>query len=141
MQLAALIPVVALLATTPLTSAARHGQGHRRHLEHIKHVGRDDSAELHARAVDSITQNLDRKDQLAAQNPPAIRKVKRGANKACRVKGSSFTPSASASTSAATSAATSSAATAAVSTTASWATTTAAASTGDGNDWTAPTVS
>ena len=81
MQLSALLPVLALIAA-PLADARDHGRHATRELgRHAKH----------ARAVERMSAAFERRDQLARENPPAIRKVKR-ASKTCRVR-----PSASAS--------------------------------------------
>lgn len=89
MQIITLLPLLALLAA-PLTDARDHGAAGRRNVaRHARHV----------RAADNIVANVARKEQLAQENPRAVRKVKRGAN-GCRVKGAAFTPSSNATASA-----------------------------------------
>ena len=125
MQLITLLPILALLAS-PI--AAREPIDARRNLaRHNKHV----------RAVDEAARNMQRRDVLAAEKPRA-RKVKRGAN-GCRVRGSSFAANSTSSATSAAASATSS--TVVIPSSAASAAPSPAASSADGEDWTAPSVS
>ena len=97
MQLTALLPVLALLASS--SPAIAHAPLDRRiqHSAHSKLVAREETAHLHARAAERIAASVDKREGQAVA-PRALaekpRKFKRGAS-GCRARDAVYTPSAS----------------------------------------------